>query len=437
MTTINQIPVYNLGAVLKETGLQADVLRAWEKRYGLPVPKRSSGGHRLYSDYDLAIIKWLRARQSEGMSISRAVTLWKEIRQSGHDPITESRDPRETETPVVVTKQIDLLLKSWLDACLAFDGIRAEEIINQAFALYPVEQVCLEILQKGIGVIGELWYQNKASVQHEHFATALAIRRVESLITSSPNPIFPQVIMTGCPAGEEHTFPILLTTLFLRRKGLNVLYLGADIPIDQMEQASSAIHPALIILAAQRLSSAAAIRSAAILFQKLGIPMGYGGRIFNSLPELRQGIPAHYLGESIAISMANIDRLLSNPQVVAAKSQNSPLQALSSQLRSRSPLVEMQVADTLKKEEKSFPNLSDVNRFFSSDLISALEFGSLDLMRINLDWVTELMVVRGIEKNSLYHYLHAYQHAIEDVLGEIGKPITDWLALHIPKIMNV
>lgn len=82
--------------------------------------------------------------------------------------------------------RVDLLKSNWLAACLAFDSLRAEDLINQAFALYPVETVCFEILQKAIGEIGQLWYEGKASVQQEHFATALAVRRIETLISATP-----------------------------------------------------------------------------------------------------------------------------------------------------------------------------------------------------------------------------------------------------------
>ena len=69
-------PAFNLKVVLKETGLGADTLRAWERRYGLPAPNRSAGGHRLYSQRDIETIKWLMKRQAEGLSISRAVDMW-------------------------------------------------------------------------------------------------------------------------------------------------------------------------------------------------------------------------------------------------------------------------------------------------------------------------------------------------------------------------
>src|SRR5512145_944070 len=87
MATANQNPIYNLKAVVQETGLKADTLRAWERRYGLPQPERSGGGHRLYSQRDMEIIKWLIDRQEEGMSISRAVDLWRSLEEEGRDPL--------------------------------------------------------------------------------------------------------------------------------------------------------------------------------------------------------------------------------------------------------------------------------------------------------------------------------------------------------------
>src|SRR5829696_10532160 len=83
-------PAYNLKVVLKETGIAADALRAWERRYGLPMPQRSAGGHRLYSQRDIETVKWLLKRQAEGLSISRAVDMWNEQIGSGTDPLAGS-----------------------------------------------------------------------------------------------------------------------------------------------------------------------------------------------------------------------------------------------------------------------------------------------------------------------------------------------------------
>src|SRR5512144_2011880 len=87
---LSTTPAFNLKAVLKETGLAADTLRAWERRYGLPTPDRTAGGHRLSSQRDIETLKWLTARQAEGLSISRAVDMWNEQTASGTDPLAGS-----------------------------------------------------------------------------------------------------------------------------------------------------------------------------------------------------------------------------------------------------------------------------------------------------------------------------------------------------------
>jgi MerR family transcriptional regulator, light-induced transcriptional regulator len=87
MTHITQTPTFNLKAVTQETGINPDTLRAWERRYGLPQPERTAGGHRIYSQHDIALLKWLLARQEEGLSISRAVDLWRKLKTEGQDPL--------------------------------------------------------------------------------------------------------------------------------------------------------------------------------------------------------------------------------------------------------------------------------------------------------------------------------------------------------------
>src|SRR4030042_5541110 len=78
---IDNTHIYNLKAVMHEVGLSAATLRAWERRYGLLKPQRSPGGHRLYSRQDIEMLKWLVARQNEGLSISRAVEMWKTLKE--------------------------------------------------------------------------------------------------------------------------------------------------------------------------------------------------------------------------------------------------------------------------------------------------------------------------------------------------------------------
>lgn len=431
MASHNRNPVYNMSAVLKETGVQADVLRAWELRYDMPKPQRTPGGHRLYSSYDIAVIKWLRARQSEGLTISRAVDLWKEISRAGRDPLVEF-SPLTVQSTFSQTQQIELLRAGWLEACLAFDAARADDAINQAFAIYPVETVCFEILQKGIWEIGELWHASRVTVQQEHFATAIAVRRIETLITATPNATREFTILTGCPAGEWHNFPVLLLTLLLRRRGLNVLYLGANIPIEQIEHTAAITHPALIVLSAQQLTTAASIRSVALVFRQLGIPLAYGGLIFNRIPQLRERIPALFLGESLKEAVEMVERLLTSPESIStAVADDGPYLGIAKLLSNKTPFIEARLMAILG--EAGFPAnyMVDVNQYFTSRLIAALELGSLDFLTPDLMWVKKLLKDRRIPPERLTDYMTIYQQALTGELGEEGALITEWIANYL------
>ncbi|MBK7217041.1 MAG: MerR family transcriptional regulator [Candidatus Promineofilum sp.] len=122
----NRTPTYNPKAVVRETGLKPDTLRAWERRYGVPEPDRSGGGHRLYSQQDINTLKWLLARQREGMSISRAVSLWRSLSEEGARPVPRPPPGAATMSrrsiayrrpPVEVGSAIAGLRQAWIDAC--------------------------------------------------------------------------------------------------------------------------------------------------------------------------------------------------------------------------------------------------------------------------------------------------------------------------------
>ena len=219
MASINSEPTYNLKAVVRETGLKPDTLRVWERRYSLPQPKRTAGGHRLYSQQDINILKWLVARQKDGLSISRAVELWRQLEAEGQSPVMQTAFPgsfvaKPTIAPIS-GQTLEQLRDAWVDACVDFDEQTAERILTQAFALYPPEVTCMQLLMPALAKIGESWYEGKYTVQQEHFASALAMRRLEALLAATSTPTRPERLIIGCPPGEEHTLGSLLLSLLL------------------------------------------------------------------------------------------------------------------------------------------------------------------------------------------------------------------------------
>ena len=69
----SDVPIFNMKAMVQQTGIAAPTLRAWERRYTILSPERTQNDYRLYSERDIAIIRWLKERVDAGMSISQAV----------------------------------------------------------------------------------------------------------------------------------------------------------------------------------------------------------------------------------------------------------------------------------------------------------------------------------------------------------------------------
>lgn len=429
---VSTTPAFNLKVVLKETGIAADTLRAWERRYGLPMPQRSAGGHRLYSQHDIEIIKWLLKRQAEGLSISRAVDLWNEQLASGSDPLAASVSPAVLPAS---SANLEGLRRDWLAACFKYDTVAAEQILNQAFAVHSVEITCTDVMMRGLQEVGELWHKGLATVQQEHFASEIATRRLEALISASPPPTRNETVLVACPPEEWHTFPSLLITLFLRRRGWNVVFLGAVVPTERMEETIRSVAPKLVILSAQTLMTAVSLRTMARFLQENQVQAAYGGRVFNHISGLASRIPAHFLGNTIESALPTIENLLTHaiPPPVEETIDERTLQAAAAYAEKR-PMIERYIIDDLRSHNRTVDYLDTAHHFLGNTLQAALELGDVSYTSTDIRWLTNLLIERNVSIAVLPFFLSLYAQAVQEVLGEQGQPLYDWLVVESQKI---
>jgi DNA-binding transcriptional MerR regulator len=426
-------PTFNMKAVVQETGLKPDTLRAWERRYNLPRPERTEGGHRLYSRRDIDTVKWLVSRQKEGLSISHAAEMWFRIESQDRDPLAESVKSTVTFEPAKEYsifssgEMMNELQQDWLLACTSFNESEAERILAQSFAVFPPESVCIELLQKSLAQIGERWYQGDISVQQEHFASELAIRRIESLIAAAPAPIHRGRLLIACPRDEEHTFASLLLTYLLRRSGWEATFLGANVPLEQLKSTLDAIKPQLVILSAQTLVSASSLFEVAELLSKMGYPVAYGGRIFNALPQLSERIPGYFLGERLDRTVGKIAELQRQSQepVITIKRSGAYDQALS-HFRDRQAALENAVSRNLAAIGREFDAIGIAKRFLGRNIVAALILGDINFLEPELKWISGYLDQKQNFPSELSTYLQGYSQALNQVLDERGEPIVSW-----------
>ncbi len=431
MTVPSKEAAYNLKVVLYETGIKPDTLRAWERRYGLPQPDRTSGGHRLYSQYDIEMVKWLLARQNEGMRINRAVELWRSIVDSGEDPLVAIPYHLFGElTPamgIVAGAKLDEMRQNWVSACMSFDEAASERVLAQAFAQYPLESVCIGVLQKGLSEIGDLWYEGKATVQQEHFASALAIRRLNSLIAGLPVPTRQERILLACPPNEEHIVAPLMISLLLRRQGLDVVYLGADVPLLYLESVVKTTGARLIIFAATRLPSAATLLEMALFLQDQRIMVGYGGWIFNRETELRRRIPGHFLGETLDNVAGVVENLLSfHPKHPVIEPVPEEYHLAEASFVENHVNIDASVWGKINGDGLNQHYLRIANEHLGHNIMAALKVGHLDALETELNWIETLIANNNIPTYVLHDYLRTYIQALQTHLDERGRIIIDW-----------
>lgn len=326
-------PLYNIKAVVQATAISPSTLRAWERRYNMCSPERSESGYRLYSDRDIAIIRWLKAQVDAGMSISQAV-LWLQtlVRDAENAEMTSLPDPTgramEHATPVLPVRQdvqnFQALQLQLLNALLGYDEPKAEQVLARAFALYPVETVGEDVIMPVMVEIGERWHRGQLSVTREHYATNYLLQRLAALLRAVPNQHSGALLWIGCAPGELHELGAMLLAIYLRRAGFQVCYLGQDLPEEDLIREAQTVRPAMVLFSASSSGAARALAHLCELLAQLEPPrpiIGYGGRIFNTHPALRDTIAGVFLGATALEAVESVTELLTDHGRVSRRSE--------------------------------------------------------------------------------------------------------------------
>lgn len=241
-------PKYNVKAISTLVGIPPVTLRAWERRYGIFTPQRGAQGYRLYSEYDLRTLRWIKAQMESGMSISRAAQHLADLRAQGNDPVMTLRRELAAEQTASPQNLIDRCLSAWL----VMDEESAGENLRLAFSLYPVEFVLLEIIRPALIEMGERWHRGEIAVATEHFASQFCVRQLNSMLAAAGAPSRSGCIVAACAPGEHHEIGLLIIVVMLRWRGYDVRYLGQNLKLERLEEAIGHLQPRLLLLTITR-----------------------------------------------------------------------------------------------------------------------------------------------------------------------------------------
>ena len=222
-----------IGELSKRSGVSPELLRAWERRYGLLHPTRSAGGLRLYSLDDLERVRQMRQHLASGLAAAEAAAL-------------VARPTQGEQASQSVAEAARAELAGALDG---FDEPRAQAAIDALLGIATVDTLLTEVVLPYLRELGDRWDRGEASVAHEHFASSVLRGRMLGLARGWGRGLGPLALL-ACLPGEQHELGLIAFGLALRARGWRIAYLGSDTPLETLSSAADSLRPAVVVVTA-------------------------------------------------------------------------------------------------------------------------------------------------------------------------------------------
>ncbi len=224
-----------IGELSRRTGVSPELLRAWERRYGLLHPARSAGGLRLYTPEDLERVRVMRRHLSAGLAAAEAARLAAEA------PPQPARAGATLFDPVASREELGAALER-------FDEASAQAAFDRVLAQTTLDTLLADVVLPYLHDLGERWQGDEVSIAQEHHASGVLRERLLALARGWGAGAGPQALL-ACPPGERHDIGLIAFGLALRARGWRIHFIGADTPIESITDAADSLNADLVVLA--------------------------------------------------------------------------------------------------------------------------------------------------------------------------------------------
>jgi DNA-binding transcriptional MerR regulator/methylmalonyl-CoA mutase cobalamin-binding subunit len=220
--------VYSIGVIERDTGIGRDTLRVWERRYGFPDPARNAKGERVYPETQLRRLQRIRRLLDRGMRPGKLLPLSE-----------EALDRLEARLQPAAAERLDETVREILDAIRSADAWQVESLLRRHYQQQGMQAFITGTVVPLLRRVGELWIGGKLQVFQEHFLTGQLIRFLNTEITTMQKSAGKPLVVLATLPGEEHTLGLLMLTAMLSTRGISVINLGGEVPMDQIGRAAA------------------------------------------------------------------------------------------------------------------------------------------------------------------------------------------------------
>lgn len=211
---------YPVRAAARVTGLSPDLLRAWESRYGVVEPIRTTGGTRRYRAADLERLRLVKAAVDAGHRIGVVANMSPaELARAAAPPL--ARPARAGLEPI-------------LSALDRLDAEETQRLLALQLSAMGSVLFAREIALPLVREIGDRWAIDRMGIASEHLATSVLRSMLGSALRPNAASQLGPTIVFATLSGERHEIGLLSAALTAMGAGANSIYLGAELPVEDL-----------------------------------------------------------------------------------------------------------------------------------------------------------------------------------------------------------
>jgi DNA-binding transcriptional MerR regulator len=214
------------------SGIKAHTIRIWEQRYSFLKPKRSDTNIRYYTNDELKIILNIALLNKYGYKISH-------INEMGCEAIFEN-----VLSLTDAAAKANITVNRLLECMVAFDVELFEKILNNYILASGIEKTIIQIIYPFLDKVGNLWLTNHINPAQERLVSNVIRQKIIAGIDSlSSKTTSSSIVCLFLPEGEYHELSLLFVAFLLKKKGIPIIYLGANIPFEELKTVTSIKKP--------------------------------------------------------------------------------------------------------------------------------------------------------------------------------------------------
>jgi DNA-binding transcriptional MerR regulator len=242
-------PRHPIQVVARRSGLSADVIRVWERRYEVVNPARGNGGRRIYSDLDIRRLQLLQKVTQAGRRISEVA----DLDNAALAVLVEEDNLGAMENLALIGQQTsEQYQREAFGAVKLMSQVTLQQVLGAASGSLSLPLFLEQFLSPLLKRIGTAWSAGEIRVGHEHMATEVIRHYLQGLLVRT-NRSGPAIIFFT-PSGQRHDLGTLMAAVVAASEGWQVTYLGPDIPASDILAVVEQVEPKAVALGLQMIA---------------------------------------------------------------------------------------------------------------------------------------------------------------------------------------